>query len=173
MIPLEMIWIGKYGSLSSGCDTWPALPQLRVTIFTNFADMGRNSVAPLPDAADDTFVGRMSEDVGNRSGPVWVAKRWRNFGQGREHEIALQHAWMRDLQVRRVNGVSGVKQNIEIDEARAFGEGLLAAHVRFDLAKRGEELRGGQFGLRFDDGVQKPGLVEVIDRLRFVNAGKL
>jgi hypothetical protein len=62
-----------------------------------------------------------------------VPKRWGNFGQGYEDEIALQHARMRDLQFGRVDGRLVVKKNVEVDQARPFGEGFLATHPGFDL----------------------------------------
>ena len=36
-----------------------------------------------------------------------------------------------------------VEKDVEVDEARTFGEGFLAAHLRFDVAEGGEELCGG------------------------------
>jgi hypothetical protein len=93
-----------------------------------------------------------------------------DFGEGGEDEIALKHAGMGDLQGGRVDGFVSVEKNVEIDEARSFGEGLLAAHFGFDATEGGEELRRSQIGLRFEDRVEKPGLVEVVDRLGFVDA---
>jgi len=102
-----------------------------------------------------------------------VPKRWGNFGQGYEDEIALQHARMRDLQFGRVDGRLVVKKNVEVDQARAFREGFLATHTGFDLTQCPQERRGCQVGLRRQHRIEEPGLVEIIDGLRFVQAGSL
>ena len=96
-----------------------------------------------------------------------------DFGEGTEHEIALQHTGMRDLQIGSVDGLVGVEQDVQVDEARTLGKGFLAAHGRFDAPKRGEKLRGRKMGLGEKDGVEEPGLVEVLDGFGFVEARKL
>jgi len=95
----------------------------------------------------------------------------RDFGERYEDEIALEHTRMRDLEVRRFDGCVAVKKNVEIDKAWALGEGFLAAHPGFDLPQCAEECRGREIGLCFEDGVEEPGLVEIIDRFGFVDAG--
>ena len=52
-----------------------------------------------------------------------------------------------------------------------LAKGFLATHLRFDGAKNGEELRGRQSRLRFEHGIEEPGLVEVVDGFGFVGAG--
>ena len=56
-----------------------------------------------------------------------------NFGERDEHEIALEHTRMWDLEFRRVDGGVIVEKNVEVDETRPFGESFLAAHVGFDV----------------------------------------
>lgn len=62
-----------------------------------------------------------------------MAKRWGNFRERHENEIALQHARVRDLEVWRFDGRVVIKKNVEVDQARSFGEGFLASHPGFDL----------------------------------------
>src|SRR5271166_1924594 len=78
---------------------------------------------------------------------------------------------MRDLQIGSGDGVVAVEEDVEVDEARAFGEGFFAAHLRFNVAQSGEELKGGKIGLRCQDGIQKPRLVEKVDGLGFIDSG--
>ena len=80
---------------------------------------------------------------------------------------------MGNLEVRGVDGVVAVEEDVEVDEARALGECLFAAHLRLDLAEDGQELRGGEIGLRLEHCVQEPGLLEVVDGLCLVDARKL
>ena len=94
-----------------------------------------------------------------------------DFGEGSEHEIALQHTGVRNLQVGSLDGLVGVEQDVQVDEARTLGKGFLAAHGRFDAPKRGEKFGGRKMGLGEKDGVEEPGLVEIIDRFGFVDAG--
>lgn len=115
----------------------------------------------------------MGEEVGNVGWPGRMAKVRRDLGERSEDEIALEHAGMGDLQVRRVDGFVGVEEDVQIDQPRTFGKGLLAAHFGLDAAKSGEKLRGGKIGLRFEDGVEEPSLVEVVDGLGFVDTREL
>lgn len=80
---------------------------------------------------------------------------------------------MRDLQLRCVDGRVVVEKNIEVDQAWALGEGFLAAHLGFYFPQGAEQCRGRKTGLCFEDGVEEPGLVEIVDGLRFVDAGSL
>src|SRR5208283_2200362 len=76
------------------------------------------------------------------------------------------------LKFRSRDGVVAVEENVQIDEARAFGEGFAAAHGGFDGAKFVQQIEGGQIGLRFENGVEKPGLFEEVHGLGFVDAGE-
>ena len=75
---------------------------------------------------------------------------------------------MRDLQLRSLDGLGAVKQNIQIDETRAFGEFFLATHSRFDLMQRNQKRERLQICFSFHHAIQKPGLVEKIHRLGFI-----
>ena len=97
----------------------------------------------------------------------------RDFGKWNQDEVALKHAGMRNLEISGGNSVVAIEKDVEIDEARPLGEGFSAAHLRFDVAECAEKLKGGENRLRFEDGVEEPGLVEEVDGLGFVNAGYL
>jgi len=78
---------------------------------------------------------------------------------------------MRDLEIGTGDRFVAVKQDIQVDEAGALGEGLLAAHGRFDFSHPVQEFLRRQIGFGFEDRIQEPGLFEVIDGRRFVDAG--
>lgn len=133
---------------------------------------GQRGVA-LNLAADNALVVGTGVQIRSGGGPGGMAKGGGDFGERCEDELALEHAGMRNLQVRGVDGVIAIEEDVEIDKAWAFGERLLASHLRFDVAEGGEELRGGEVGLGFEDGVEEPGLVEIIDGLGFVDGREL
>ena len=100
-----------------------------------------------------------------------MAKGRGDFGERDEDEVSQKHAGMWDLEIGSGDGVVAVEEDVQVDQARAFGEGFFAAHLRFDVAECREELRGREIGLRFEDGVEEPGLIEIINGLGFVDAG--
>jgi len=122
--------------------------------------------------ADEAAVGGMGKEFRGVGRPGGMAESGSDFGQGCEDEIAQEHARMGNLEVGRIDDVVAVEKDVEIDEARAFGEGFFAAHLRFDVAEGSEELRSREVSLRFEDGVKEPGLVKVIDGFGFVDAGE-
>jgi len=119
---------------------------------------------------DLAVVASCGEELGNAGGPGRVAEGGSDFGQRNKDESAIEHTRMWDLEIRRVDGFTAVEENVEVEEARTFGEGLLAAHLRFDKTKGAKEIEGVEFGLRFEDGVEEPILIEVIEGFGFVNA---
>lgn len=58
-----------------------------------------------------------------------MAKRGSDFGERDENEVAQQHAGMRDFEFGSGDGVVTVEKDVEIDEARTFGECFFAAHL--------------------------------------------
>ncbi len=94
-----------------------------------------------------------------------------DFGQRRENELALEHARMRDLQFGSVERQIAEEKNVYIKEPWTFGEGFLAAELRFDGAKSTEDIDRLGIGFAFDDAIQEPGLVKIIDRFSFVEGG--
>ena len=53
-------------------------------------------------------------------------------------------------------------KDVDVDVARAFIDGSLAAHFRLDLLRSIEELEGEMFCAGFDDHVEEMGLIEDI-----------
>ena len=92
----------------------------------------------------------------------------RDFGERRQNEFAFEHSRMRDLQFGSNDRLIVEEKDIDVEEARSFGEGFLAAELGFDGAEGMQELDGLRIGFTFDDAIEEPGLVEVIDRLGFV-----
>ena len=75
---------------------------------------------------------------------------------------------MRDLQFGSVERQIAEEKDVYIEEARTFGEVFFAAELRFDGAKGAEKFDGLRVGGAFDDAIEEPRLVEIIDRLGFV-----
>ncbi len=92
----------------------------------------------------------------------------RNFGERSENEFALQHPRVRDLQFGSVERLIAEEKDVDIEEARAFGECSLAAELRFDGTKCAQEFDGLRIGFTFNDAIEEPGLVEIIDGFGFV-----
>jgi hypothetical protein len=95
-----------------------------------------------------------------------------DFGEGDQDEVALEHPGMGNLESGLVDDEIVVQKDVEINEARAFGDRFVVAHVRFNAAKGGEQLGRREIGLRFERGVKEPRLVEVIDGFSFVEGRK-
>ena len=75
------------------------------------------------------------------------------------------------MQFWAVDGFVAVKEDVDIEKARALGKGFLAAELVFDAAEGKEEVPRWRSALAFYDAVEKPGLVEIIDRLSLVEGG--
>jgi len=102
-----------------------------------------------------------------------MAESRRDFGERSEDEVALEHTWMRHLEVRLGDDSFVVEEDVQVDEARALGEGLAASHVRFDAAESSKKFAGREASFGAEGGVEEPGLVEVVDRFCFVETGDL
>ena len=75
---------------------------------------------------------------------------------------------MRDLQFGSNDRLIAEEKHVDVKEARAFGESFSAAKLGLHGAEGMQELDGLRIGFTFDDAIEEPGLVEVIDRLGFV-----
>src|SRR5262245_51624635 len=75
---------------------------------------------------------------------------------------------MGDLEFGRGDGFVAVKENVYVEEARAFGEFFFATELQFDFAKGAQQIEWGQRCFSFGDAVEEPGLVEIIDRFGLV-----
>ena len=60
----------------------------------------------------------------------------RDFGERRQNEFAFEHSRMRDLQFGSSDRLIAEEKDVDVEEARAFGEGLYAAEFGFDCAER-------------------------------------
>lgn len=92
----------------------------------------------------------------------------RNFGEWREDKFSLEHAGMRDLQFGNVERPIAEEKDVNIEKARALSESFFATQLRFDGAEGAQEIDGLRIRFAFDDTIEEPGLVEVIDGLGFV-----
>jgi hypothetical protein len=61
---------------------------------------------------------------------------WRDFGERSENEIARQHSGMWYLQFGSIARLIAEKKNVDVENARTFGESFLAAELRFNSAER-------------------------------------
>jgi len=122
--------------------------------------------------ADDAGVGGAGEEFGGGSLPGRMLERRRDFGKGDQNKVALQHAWVWNLQFRGGDDFVAVEKDVQIDKAGTFGEGFLAAHAGFDFAEGVKQIDCRQICFRGNDGVEKPGLLEKINGFGFVDAGK-
>lgn len=85
-----------------------------------------HAASKLPDLA---WVRRFHGKFGDGLCPSRMREVGDDFGQGNEDEFALEHARMRHLQFRRVNGLVAVKKNIYVNQPRPFWHKLFAAHA--------------------------------------------
>jgi hypothetical protein len=92
-----------------------------------------------------------------------------DFSERCENELTFEHARVRNLQLWRVDGFVAEKKDVDVEEARAFGKGFLAAEPRFDCAKGVQELNRLGIGFALNNTIKEPGLVEVVDGLGFVD----
>jgi len=91
-----------------------------------------------------------------------------DFGEGDEDEAAEGQARMRDVEFGRVNDGVGVKKNVDIDEAGAFGNAALATEGAFDGENRFHQVLRRQIRFSFDNRIEEPILFEEFDGLGFV-----
>ena len=86
-----------------------------------------------------------------------------------QDEAPLAHPRMGNLQFARANDEVSEQQNIDIDGAGAFRHHSPAAHPKFYRLGPSEQEPGKEFRLYFHYQIQKPGLVEQVLWLGFVN----
>jgi hypothetical protein len=96
-----------------------------------------------------------------------------DFDEGGQDEFALQHAWMGDLQLWHLQRLIAEEKDVDVEQAGAFGEGLLAAELRFDGSERSEQIERVLVGFASDDTVEEPGLIEIVDGFGFVKGRNL
>ena len=106
---------------------------------------------------------------------AFVQEGCRNSGaisaSGTSTKRRSRQARMRHLQFRAANHARAVKQNIEIDGARAVRSDAPPAKLAFDLQERVQQLQRHERSFRFGDGVQEPGLAGRVDGFGNVERG--
>lgn len=100
-----------------------------------------------------------------------MAKRGSYFRHGYEHEPAVGHTRMRNLEVGRADDAGPVKQNINIHSSRPRVNDAFAAELLLDATNNMEQLPGHKLRFRFDGNVQEPALRLKSDRLSLVERG--
>jgi hypothetical protein len=114
-------------------------------------------------------LGRRSlEHLADRTAGHGVALIGRKIGERGQDKATVGHPRVRNFQLGAADHGPAEQQDIDIDSARAFGDGADAAEFAFDPAGAGEQLHGEQSGLAFDYQVEKPSLVGVVDGLSLV-----
>jgi hypothetical protein len=116
----------------------------------------------------DAGIGASREQVARGCRPGWMLELRRDFGERRQNEFAFEYSRMRDLQFGSNDRLIAEEKDVDVEDARAFGESFSAAKLGLDGAEGMQELDGLRIGFTFDDAIEEPGLVEVIDRLGFV-----
>lgn len=96
-----------------------------------------------------------------------------DLGERREDEAAFVQGGVREREHRVVADGIAVEQQVEVDDARAFGWGVraVAAHGVLDGEKAAEEVGRGDLCFQERGGVGEPGLVGVADGFGLVKAG--
>ena len=95
-----------------------------------------------------------------------------DFGEGNQHELALEHAWVGNLQFRRGDRLIAIYKDIDVEEAGAFGESFFAAEVVFDGAEGVEEREWREVCFGLNRAIEEPRLVEVVHGGGFVEGGE-
>lgn len=94
-----------------------------------------------------------------------------NLGERDENETTRQHSRVRHLKFGKIDGFVAVKEDVQVDEARAFGKSFCAAHGLLDVLESPQEFQWRERGLGFYSTIQEPGLVEIVDGFGFIKVG--
>src|SRR5579859_6268337 len=84
---------------------------------------------------DHTLVGALGEQLRGCGVPGRMLKGGGDFGQRGQDKSPEVQTGVGDLQLRSVDGLGAVEQNVQIDFARTFCKIFFAAHLRLDGAK--------------------------------------
>jgi len=80
---------------------------------------------------------------------------------------------MRNLQLRRPNRLVTVSRMSMSKSRGPFANSFLLSELRFDSAQRMQQIERRTRSLRFRRAVQKPRLIQIIDRLGFITRRRL
>jgi len=110
------------------------------------------------------------QDLAGRPLEYWVNHVWGDLGERFEDETTFVHCRMRDSKSGSVDHAIVVKQQIEVDGARALRHrgGAVAAEFALDGEQGFHQFLGRQSGLDAHDGVHEVWLRGVADRLGLI-----
>ncbi|HLJ47836.1 MAG TPA: hypothetical protein VKU01_17590 [Bryobacteraceae bacterium] len=91
-----------------------------------------------------------------------------DFGQWFQYKAPFDEARMGDLQLRCVDDEIPEEQDVDVDGARSFSNQALSPQVTLNFLRAGQKLQGEKTCFDLDHKIQKPGLLEHIARLSFV-----
>ena len=89
--------------------------------------------------------------------------------KGEENECALGDAGVGNGEVRGVDDLVPVEEDVDINNARAILEAHHTAHLALDILYVVEELRCGKVGIGGADDIDEPRLLLESDGLAFVD----
>ena len=100
-----------------------------------------------------------------------MAQIRRQLCQGFEHEAAIRHARMRNLQLRRVDDGFFIEENVDVDSAGAFRYDSFPAQIALDLSNACEQIARRKSSPDFYNLIEEPGLLAHLLRLGLVDGG--
>jgi len=102
-----------------------------------------------------------------------MLERGGDFGEGGEDEAAFVQGGVGEGEFGGLQDLVGVEEEIEVDDAGAFGwgGGAVAAHGVLDGEEAAEEVEWGKGGFEEGGGVEEARLVEVTDGVGGVEGG--
>lgn len=96
-----------------------------------------------------------------------------DFSEGRENKCALVHGWVWQCELGSGEDEIAVEQQIEVDDAWAFGRsgGAIAAHSSLNFEKSMKQFEWSECCFEQSRGVDELGLIEIADRCCDVKTG--
>jgi hypothetical protein len=94
-----------------------------------------------------------------------IGERGSDFGERYEDECALREAGMRNFKAWLRKDEIAVKENVEVEGARAVGDGggAIATEEALDEKEGGEEGARSERSVKDDDGIEEAGLMGEAD----------
>src|SRR5689334_20046790 len=93
----------------------------------------------------------------------------RKFQKRYEGEAAFGEPGVRDYEIRSPDDEIREQENVDVDGARAFGDGAPAPELLLYLASPPQQLQRKEVGLGFRNQVEKPALARQVRGFRFVD----
>lgn len=129
-----------------------------------------SGIRSAPERAFDCDDGRFEQsrvgaergqELGDGAAGAGIAQLGRDLVERDEDEGALGEAGMRDFEVQLADEPIAIKKDIEIEGARAVGNGVSTVAAEFALEREegAEQVAWGEVGFNGDDGVDEAGLI--------------